>query len=110
MAVDPALLLAAGIGPVVETALLDAAEDLDEPGAAVRGAVAALLRSATRHLTGTLWQPDVVVASEQSLLKRDEFEVILAGGSAVNAKLAVRDPGTNVAALRLERPVDVPAL
>src|SRR5438309_8427593 len=30
ISVDPALLLAAGIGPVVETALLDAAEDLVE--------------------------------------------------------------------------------
>jgi len=30
VAVDPALLLPAGIGPVVETALLDAAEDLVE--------------------------------------------------------------------------------
>src|SRR5213078_1228899 len=61
--------------------------------AAARGAVAAIRLSETRHLTGTLWQPDVVVASEQSLPKRDG-----------------RDPGTNVAALRLERPVEVPAL
>src|SRR5439155_9067354 len=30
MTVDPAVFLAAGIGPVVETALLDAAEDLVE--------------------------------------------------------------------------------
>src|SRR5260370_11680259 len=73
--------------------------------AAVRGAVAAIRLSETRHLTGTLWQPDVVVASEQSLPQRDEFELVLAGGAVVNAKLAGRDPRTNIAALRLERPV-----
>src|SRR3989441_3778013 len=78
--------------------------------AAARRAVAAIRLSETRHLTGTLWRPDVVVASEQSLPRRDEFELIVAGGSAVNAKLAGRDAGTNVAALRLERPVEVPAL
>ena len=72
---------------------------------AVRGAVAAIRLSERRHLTGTLWQPDVVVASEQSLPQRDEFELIVADGSAVNAKLAGRDPGTNIALLRLARPV-----
>jgi S1-C subfamily serine protease len=73
--------------------------------AAARGAVAAIRLSERRHLTGTLWQPDVVVASEQSLPKRDEFELIVAGGSVVNAKLAGRDPGTNIALLRLAQPV-----
>src|SRR5439155_144050 len=76
--------------------------------AAARGAVAAIRLSETRHLTGTLWQPDVVVASEQSLPKRDEFELIVAGGSAVNAKLAGRDPGTNIAVLRLTSAVEAP--
>src|SRR6267143_1835215 len=78
--------------------------------AAVRGAVAAIRLSERRHLTGTLWQPDVLVASEQSLPKRDEFELIVAGGSVVNAKLAGRDPGTNIAVLRLTSAVDAPTL
>jgi S1-C subfamily serine protease len=78
--------------------------------AAVQGAVAAIRISEPRHLTATLWQPDVAVASEQSLPERDEFELVVAGGSVVNAKLAGRDPGTNIAALRLERAVEVPTL
>jgi len=78
--------------------------------AAARGAVAAIRLSETRHLTGTLWQPDVVVASEQSLPKRDEFELIVAGGSVVSAKLAGRDPGTNIAVLRLTSAVEAPTL
>ncbi|HEX6268167.1 MAG TPA: S1C family serine protease [Burkholderiales bacterium] len=75
--------------------------------AAVRGALAAIRLSERRHLTGTLWQPDVAVASEQSLPQRDEFELAVADGSVVNAKLAGRDPGTNIALLRLDHPVEL---
>jgi S1-C subfamily serine protease len=80
--------------------------------AAVRGAIAAIRLPGDRHLTGTLWQPDVVVASEQSLPKRDEFELIVLGGSAhggtVGARVAGRDPGTNIALLRLAQPASLP--
>jgi S1-C subfamily serine protease len=57
-----------------------------------------------RHLAGILWRPDVIVTSEQSLYRGDEFEVVTAGGSVVSAKVAGRDPGTNVAILRLPAP------
>src|SRR5436309_14936280 len=82
--------------------------------AAVRGAIVAIRLPGERHLTGTLWQPDVVVASEQSLPKRNEFELIMPGGFAqgatVSAKVAGRDPGTNIALLRLAQPVSLPPL
>ena len=73
--------------------------------AAVQGAIAAVRLAHGRHLSATLWQPDVAVASEQSLPGRDEFELVLAGGAVVKARLAGRDPGTNIAALRMERAV-----
>jgi S1-C subfamily serine protease len=76
----------------------------------VRGAIAAVRLSDWRHLSATLWQPDIAIASEQSLPRRDEFELVAAGGAVVEAKLAGRDPGTNIAALRLERSLDLPAL
>ena len=78
--------------------------------AAVTSAIVTIRLSEERHLTGTLWQPDVVVASNQSLPNRDEFELLVAGGSLVNAKVAGRDPGTNIALLRLARPIALPAL
>lgn len=78
---------------------------LAERAAAVRDAIAAIRISEARHLSATLWQPGVAVASEQSLPRGDEFELVVAGGSVVKAKLAGRDPGTNIALLRLERPV-----
>jgi S1-C subfamily serine protease len=74
--------------------------------AAVRGAVAAVRLSEGRYLSAAIWGPDVAVASEQSLPRGDEFELVVAGGSAVKAKLAGRDPATNIAALRLERSID----
>jgi S1-C subfamily serine protease len=63
------------------------------------------VRAGHRHVSGILWQSDVVVTSEQLLGERTEFTVVR-GGSAVAAKLAGRDAGTNVALLRLEAPLD----
>src|SRR5262245_42831982 len=72
--------------------------------AATKTAVVAIRLSAGRHLTGMLWRPDIVVTSEQSLANRDEFEVVTVGGSTVSAKVAGRDPGTNIAILKLPQP------
>jgi len=77
---------------------------LAEQASAVQAAVAAVPLHHGRHLSATLWQPDVALASEQSLPRRDEFDLSVAGAT-MKAKLAGRDAGTNLAALRLERPV-----
>jgi len=82
---------------------------LAERAAGVRGAIAAVRLSDARYLSATLWQRDVAIASEQSLPNRDEFDLVVAGGGVVKARLAGRDPGTNVAALRLEHATDVPS-
>lgn len=69
-----------------------------------RNTVAAIRVSDEQHLTGTLWRSDAVVASEQSLPRRDDFELILPGGTMARATTAGRDPGTNIAVLRLAQP------
>jgi S1-C subfamily serine protease len=76
----------------------------------VRGSVAAIELSDERHVSGTLWRAGVVVTSEQSLPRRDEFRIALAGGASVTARVAGRDPGTNLAALRIpeQTPFAVP--
>lgn len=71
--------------------------------AAVQGAIAAVRLAHGRHLSATIWQPDVAIASEQSLPRRDEFELVLVGGAVAKARVAGRDAGTNIAALRIER-------
>jgi len=52
--------------------------------------------------SGTLWRPNVVVASEQTLPDEEFCDVVLAGGK-VRARVAGRDAGTNVAVLQLEQ-------
>jgi S1-C subfamily serine protease len=75
---------------------------------AATSAVVAIRLGHERHLTGLVWQPDLVVASEQSLPQKDEFELVAAGGAAVSAKLAGRDASTNIALLRLATPLPAP--
>jgi len=52
--------------------------------------------------SGILWRKDVVVASEQAFARVEEAKVVLGDGSSFAARLAGRDPGTNVVALTLE--------
>ncbi len=74
---------------------------LIERSVAANSAIAAIRLSEARHITATLWRPDAVITSEQSLPEREEFELLTASGSTVKAKTAGRDPGTNIAALKL---------
>lgn len=58
-----------------------------------------------RYVSGIMWRPDAIVASEQSLPRRDEFEVVIAGGAVTTAKVAGRDSSTNIAVLRVQEPL-----
>ncbi len=58
------------------------------------------VRVGHRHRTGILWRPDVVVTSEQVLPDETDLTVVRVGAE-ISARLIGRDPGTNVAALRL---------
>jgi S1-C subfamily serine protease len=63
------------------------------------------VRAGHRHVSGILWQPEIVVTSEQLLGERTDFTVAHRDAT-VAAKLAGRDPGTNVAVLRLDTPLE----
>jgi len=71
---------------------------------AASGQSVVALRLGSRPRAGILWRPDVVVTSEQVVGDRDTVNVAHAGRE-VAAKLAGRDPGTNVAVFRLEAPL-----
>jgi S1-C subfamily serine protease len=77
---------------------------------AAKNAVVAIRLTHRRHITGMVWQSDVVVASEQSLPRRDEFELIAPGGATLTARLAGRDPSTNIAILRLAAQLAAPSI
>jgi S1-C subfamily serine protease len=63
--------------------------------------VAAIKLLDDRHLSATLWRTDLLVASEQALPSRDEFDVVLPGGATTKATVVGRDAGTNIALLKL---------
>ena len=64
------------------------------------------IQTGKRPTSGILWRPDVVVASEQMLPEDATAYQIVRNGQTVKATLAGRDPGTNVAVLKLETPLD----
>lgn len=84
--------------------------DFSARATAAQGLVAAIQLSDGRHATGTLWGAEALVASEQSLPKEEEFVLIAPGGASINARVAGRDPGTNVALLRLAQPLSPPSV
>jgi S1-C subfamily serine protease len=63
------------------------------------------IRAGSRVLSGTLWRADVALASEQVFPDTDAAEVVTADGKTVAARVAGRDPATNLVALRLEAPL-----
>ena len=63
--------------------------------------VVALQMRHGRHLTATVWRADLVIASEQSLPRRDRFPVTLSDGTETEAQVLGRDDTTNLALLRL---------
>lgn len=67
------------------------------------------LRIGSRHRSGLLWRPDVVVTSEQVVGEADSATAVR-GGTEAKATLAGRDPTTNVAVFRLEAPLSGTAL
>ena len=75
-----------------------------------KSAVVAIRLAHERHITGMVWQPGIVVASEQSLPRKDDFELVAAGGSVLTARIAGRDPSTNIAILRLAEQVAAPSI
>jgi S1-C subfamily serine protease len=51
--------------------------------------------------SGLVWKPGIVVTASDALEADDDISVIAAGGQAVSAQVAGRDPTTDVAVLRL---------
>lgn len=58
--------------------------------------------------SGFLWKPGLIVIADEALAEEGDVTVTLAGGRQVSAKVAGRDPTTDVALLRAETS-DAPA-
>lgn len=75
--------------------------------AAGAASVAAITLPDHKPLSAILWRQGVAVTSEQVLAEGEAYTAVLPGGRRVPAKLAGRDPTTNVAVFALDH--DAPA-
>src|SRR5579859_4833142 len=90
------------MAPDDQDQLVGFSKALSAHAAAAQGLVVAIRTGEGAPRTGTLWRPDVVVASEQVFPKKTaEIEIVRADGSRSPARVAGRDPGTNIVALQL---------
>ncbi len=87
-------------------ALSDALQARVAAGAA---AALALDWGGHRHISAILWRAGVLVTSEQSLPRANAYTATLHGGARIGARLAGRDPTTNVAVLKLDAEMAAPA-
>ncbi|HEY1930918.1 MAG TPA: PDZ domain-containing protein [Acetobacteraceae bacterium] len=85
--------------------LLDQISDAFADHVAAGASSIVAIATGRRPVSGILWRPDVVATSEQMLPDGADFAV-RHGDAEIAAKLAGRDPGTNVALLRLAQPVE----
>jgi S1-C subfamily serine protease len=58
--------------------------------------------------SGVVWRPGVIVTAEHTIRRREEIGITLPDGRSTSATLAGRDPGTDIAVLKLAD-ADVPA-
>jgi S1-C subfamily serine protease len=87
---------------LVQTPLTGFSDALAERTRLARPLVAAITVPGHRTRSGTLWRKDVIVASEQTFPDVGEAGVRLDDGSGLAARVAGRDRGTNIVALKLE--------
>jgi S1-C subfamily serine protease len=73
--------------------------------AAAAPLLAAIRVGPNRHVTGIVWQRDLVITSDQALPALDSFTLVLAGGILTAGRPARRNATSNLASLRLEAPV-----
>jgi len=70
--------------------------------AAAAPLLAAIRVGPNRHISGIVWQSDLVITSDQVLPAQDTYTVVLPGGALTSARTARRDSISNLAALRLD--------
>jgi hypothetical protein len=85
--------------------LLQLSAELASATASAQSSVVAIRAPQSPPLSGTLWRDNLVVASEQVFPRADAAEIVRSDGAAIRARIAGRDPGTNIVALQLESPI-----
>ena len=76
-----------------------------------KAAASTVLVNARRRMpaSGIAFAPDLVLTADHVIEREDGITVLLANGTEMTAKLAGRDPGSDLAVLRLEKALVTPA-
>jgi S1-C subfamily serine protease len=79
--------------------------------AAAKAGASTVLVNARQRIpaSGIAIQADLVLAADHTIEREDDITVILPDGTELPAHLAGRDPGSDLAVLRLEKPAATPA-
>jgi S1-C subfamily serine protease len=68
-----------------------------------------ILEGGRQGVSGTVWRDGIVVTAEHTIRSRDEVSVVLPTGEIKKGKVAGRDPGRDLAIVRLENGAAKPA-
>lgn len=82
--------------------LLDLSHNLANAVEQASAAVVAVNARPRVATSGVHWRPGVIVSTDHTVKRDEEITVMLADGRTVAATLAGRDPGTDLAVLRIE--------
>lgn len=63
--------------------------------------VVAILEGGRHGVSGTVWREGIVVTAEHTIRGEDDVTVVLPSGEKVKAKVAGRDPSTDIAVLKV---------
>jgi serine protease DegQ len=89
--------------------LSDLSDQLADIAERVGASVAAVNARHRVSSSGVLWRQGVIVTADHTIDREDGITVKFAGGNALAATLAGRDPGTDLAVLRIDEQSGVPA-
>ena len=67
-----------------------------------------VLEGGREGVSGTVWRAGFAITAEHTIRGRDEVTVLLPSGTRTKARVAGRDPGTDIAILQV--PADLPAV
>lgn len=83
-------------------ALVDFSNSLADAVERAGQSVVGIAEGGRHGVSGTVWRDGVVLTAEHTIRRRDVVTVILPNGEKTNGKIAGRDPGRDVAVVRLD--------
>lgn len=93
---------------MASSAIAKFSDELSAAAAQAGAAVVTVFGRRRLPSSGVLWRKGVVVTAGHTIQREEEIGVLVVGNKRVPAKLAGRDPGTDLAVLKLDGDAQVP--